>query len=57
MIANNIDHKQYYKRCEKNVFLSSFIVNRKSYQTCNTCRIQNSSSMKNSSKIASKKIK
>ena len=41
MTANNIDHKQYCKGCEKNVFLSSFIVNGKSYKTCNTCRVQN----------------
>ena len=41
MTANNIDHKQYCKGCEKNVFLSSFIVNGKSYKTCNTCCVQN----------------
>ena len=39
---DNINNKQQYcKGCENNFPPSSFTANKKSYRTCNTCRLQN----------------
>jgi hypothetical protein len=42
VVNDNINNEQQYcKGCEKNLPLSSFTTNGKSYRTCDTCRTQN----------------
>ncbi|CAG8635215.1 11672_t:CDS:2 [Dentiscutata heterogama] len=38
---NNINTWQDCSGCEKNLLLNSFITNKKTFRTCNTCRVQN----------------